>query len=124
MLNILTFANAASLVESVSATQSQSSIAQVLPIFIILIVFYFFIIRPQSKKYKDQQSMANETKIGDEVILSCGFFGKIDSINEKEEVCEIKISDNSVVKMYKTSIVKNISLNDRLSKVKIEKVKK
>jgi preprotein translocase subunit YajC len=50
---------------------------QLLPLGLIVIVFYFFMIRPQVKKQKDQKNFVNDLKKGDKVILTSGAHGKI-----------------------------------------------
>jgi len=50
---------------------------QLLPLGLIVIVFYFFMIRPQIKKQKDQKNFVNDLKKGDKVILTSGAHGKI-----------------------------------------------
>lgn len=50
---------------------------QLLPLGLIVIVFYFFMIRPQIKKQKDQKKYVDELKKGDKVILTSGAHGKI-----------------------------------------------
>jgi len=53
------------------------SLQQFLPIVLIIVVFYFFMIRPQVKKQKDQKNYVNEIKKGDKVVLTSGAHGKI-----------------------------------------------
>ncbi|QED22851.1 preprotein translocase subunit YajC [Candidatus Deianiraea vastatrix] len=97
----------------VAAEVAQPSIFQsIMPILMIFVVFYFFIIRPQSKKYKEQQGMINGTKEGDEVIILSGVFGKISAI-ENNETCMVEISKGNEIKIYKTAIVRNISFEER-----------
>ncbi|HEY9535153.1 MAG TPA: preprotein translocase subunit YajC [Mucilaginibacter sp.] len=52
-------------------------IAQLLPFALIIVVFYFFMIRPQVKKQKDQKTFANNLKKGDKVITTSGMHGKV-----------------------------------------------
>jgi preprotein translocase subunit YajC len=53
-----------------------------LPIVLIIIVFYFFMIRPQVKKQKDQKKYVEELKKGDRVITTAGIHGKIVDVAE------------------------------------------
>ena len=50
---------------------------QIVMLGLIIIVFYFFMIRPQVKKQKDQKNFVNDLKKGDKVILTSGAHGKI-----------------------------------------------
>lgn len=56
---------------------NQSPIMSVLPIVLIIIIFYFFMIRPQAKKAKDQKLFIEKLQKGDRVITHSGIHGKI-----------------------------------------------
>ncbi len=61
------------------------NIAQIqpfLPMILIVVVFYFFMIRPQMKKAKDLKKFVAELKKGDKVITTAGIHGKIADVNE------------------------------------------
>lgn len=104
----ISVAHAEEVVQSVS---QPSTFQTFMPLAIIMAVFYFFIIRPQSKKYKEHQSLVDDTKIGDEVIVLNGLFGKIASVDK--ENCTIEIAKGVEIKVYKSTILKNISLDER-----------
>src|SRR6202000_2846362 len=53
-----------------------------LPLILIVVVFYFFMIRPQVKKQKDQKKYVEELKKGDRVITHAGIHGRIADIND------------------------------------------
>jgi preprotein translocase subunit YajC len=53
-----------------------------IPMILIIVVFYFFMIRPQVKKQKDQKKYVNELKKGDKVITNAGMHGKIADVGE------------------------------------------
>jgi preprotein translocase subunit YajC len=57
-------------------------IGQFLPMILIIVVFYFFMIRPQMKKAKDHKKYVEELKKGDKVITTSGIHGKIADIND------------------------------------------
>lgn len=61
-----------------------------LPMILIVIVFYFFMIRPQMKKAKDQKKYIEELKRGDRVITSAGIHGKIVDINDTTFLIEVE----------------------------------
>ncbi len=68
----------------------------------ILLVFYFFMIRPQQKKSKDQKKFINEIKKGDEVITIGGMHGKITAIDESTVTLEV--DRGARIKFEKASI--------------------
>ena len=61
-----------------------------LPMVLIIIVFYFFMIRPQMKKAKDQKKFIDELKKGDRVITSAGIHGRIIDMNETSFLIEVE----------------------------------
>ena len=61
---------------------SESGIAQLIPLILIFIIFYFFLIRPQQKKVKEHKVMVEGLKRGDKVITSGGITGTIELTNE------------------------------------------
>ena len=67
---------------------SGSSIGQFIPLILIFVIFYFFLIRPQQKKVKDHKSMVDNLKRGDDVVTSGGIVGRVERVidNEKVEV--------------------------------------
>lgn len=68
--------------------QIPSGIMNFLPMILIVVVFYFFMIRPQMKKAKDHKKFIAELKKGDKVITTAGIHGKIVDMNETTIVVE------------------------------------
>ena len=66
--------------------------AQFIPLVLIFVIFYFFLIRPQQKKVKEHRSMVQNLKRGDEIITSGGIIGKVDRVLEDDRI-EVNISD-------------------------------
>tara|TARA_B100000029_G_scaffold9377_1_gene10010 strand:+ start:1217 stop:1501 length:285 start_codon:yes stop_codon:yes gene_type:complete len=79
-----------------------SGIAQFIPLILIFVIFYFFLIRPQQKKVKDHKLMVDNLKRGDKVITSGGIVGSIERIIDGEKV-EVLISDNVKVEVVKAT---------------------
>ena len=65
---------------------SGQGIAQFIPLILIFVIFYFFLIRPQQKRVKEHRAMVNGLKRGDEVITSGGIIGTVDRVMEKNRV--------------------------------------
>ena len=82
---------------------SGSGIAQFIPLILIFVIFYFFLIRPQQKKIKDHKLMVAGLKRGDEVVTSGGIVGKIEKVFEDDKI-DLLISDNVSVKVVKSTI--------------------
>ena len=79
-----------------------SGIAQFIPLILIFVIFYFFLIRPQQKKVKDHKLMVDNLKRGDKVVTSGGIVGTIERIIDGEKV-EVIISDNVKVEVVKAT---------------------
>lgn len=66
-----------------------SSWTSLLPLFLILVVFYFFFIRPQTKKTKEQRKFREALKKGDKVVTIGGVHGKILEVKETTVVLDV-----------------------------------
>ena len=67
-------------------------IAQFLPFVVLIVVFYFFLIRPQRKRDKQERDMRNSIEIGDEISTIGGFIGRV--VNIKDDVLVIESSSD------------------------------
>jgi len=81
---------------------SGQGIAQFIPLILIFVIFYFFLIRPQQKKVKDHKLMVDNLKRGDKVVTSGGIVGTIERIIDAEKA-EVLISDNVKVEIVKAT---------------------
>jgi len=82
---------------------SGQGISQFIPLILIFIIFYFFLIRPQQKRVKDHKTMVESLKRGDEVITSGGIIGTVDRIMEDDRI-EVLIGDNIKVQIIRSTI--------------------
>ena len=82
---------------------SSSGFAQFVPLILIFVIFYFFLIRPQQKKVKEHKVMVSALKRGDEVITSGGIVGKVEKVYEDDKI-DLVISENVSVKIVKSTI--------------------
>ena len=65
---------------------SGQGISQFIPLILIFIIFYFFLIRPQQKRVKDHKTMVEALKRGDEVITSGGIIGTVERVMEDDRI--------------------------------------
>ena len=82
---------------------SGSGFAQFIPLILIFVIFYFFLIRPQQKKVKEHKLMVASLKRGDEVITSGGIVGKVERILGNDKV-DILITENVTAKLISNKI--------------------
>ncbi len=94
------------------------SFTSFVPLILIFTVFYFLIIRPQSKKMKEHQATINALKIGDKIITSGGIIGVVKDIDDKENTLEIEISDRVNVKILRSYVANLVNKEEVLKKNK------
>ena len=82
---------------------SGSGFAQFIPLILIFVIFYFFLIRPQQKKIKDHKNMVSALKRGDDIITSGGIVGRIEKVNDDDKI-DLIIADNVTVKVIKPTV--------------------
>jgi preprotein translocase subunit YajC len=73
-----------------------------LPLVLIFVVFYFLLIRPQTKRAKEHKKMVAELAKGDEVVTNGGLLGRITGIGEN--FVQIRVADNVEVKVQKQAV--------------------
>ncbi|MDZ5761667.1 Preprotein translocase subunit YajC [Candidatus Cyrtobacter comes] len=72
------------------------------PILLIMVVFYFLLIRPQQKRAKAHQEMISLLEKGDEIVLQCGIIGKIAKI--EEAFLSLEIAEGTRVRVKRDGI--------------------
>jgi preprotein translocase subunit YajC len=92
-----------------------SGIGQFIPLILIFVIFYFFLIRPQQKKVKEHKTMVEGLKRGDKVITSGGITGTVERIIDNDKV-EVVIAEN-----VKVEIVKATGIQGLLNNVEVKK---
>ena len=65
-------------------------LGQFFPLILIFVVAYFFMIRPQMKRQKDEKKFASGLKRGDKIITKSGLHGKVVELNDKDYSCVIE----------------------------------
>ena len=90
---------------------SGSGFTQFIPLILIFVIFYFFLIRPQQKKVKEHKVMVSALKRGDEVVTSGGIVGKIERVLGDDKV-DILISENVTVQIVQSTIQSLLNKSD------------
>ena len=86
---------------------SGSGFAQFIPLILIFVIFYFFLIRPQQKKVKEHKLMVENLKRGDQVVTSGGIVGTIERVMENDRA-EIIIGDDTKVEIVRSTGVQGL----------------
>ena len=82
---------------------SGQGFAQFIPLILIFIIFYFFLIRPQQKRVKQHKDMVSNLKRGDEVITSGGIIAIVEKVMDDDKI-EVMLNDNVKVQIVKSTI--------------------
>ncbi len=94
---------------------SGSGIGQFIPLILIFVIFYCFLIRPQQKKVKEHKLMVENLKRGDKVITSGGIVGSIERVIDNDKV-EVLISENVIVEVIKSTGIQALASNTETKK--------
>ena len=94
-------------------------IAQFIPLLLIFVIFYFFLIRPQQKKVKEHKAMVENLKRGDKVITSGGITGTVERLIDNDKV-EVEIADNVKVEIVKATGIQGL-LNNQVNSQEVKK---
>jgi len=81
--------------------------SSLIPLLLIMVVFYFFLIRPQMKRQKDLKNFRESLKKGDHIITAGGIYGKINNI--ADNVITIDAGNNILLKVDKSAVLRDTS---------------
>ena len=95
-----------------AATDTASMLATFIPLILMIVVFYFLLIRPQKKRDKEVQKMRENIEIADEIVTIGGIIGRVVSIKDDTVVIETA-SDHSKIRLARWSIQQNITATER-----------
>jgi len=87
----------------------QGGIMSFLPLVAIVVVFYFFMIRPQMKKAKDQKKYIEALKKGDKILTIGGIYGKIVEVRDDATMI-MEVEDGTKLKISKNAVSNDASL--------------
>ena len=85
-------------------------IAQFIPLILIFVIFYFFLIRPQQRKAKEHKIMVEGLKRGDKIVTTGGIIGTVDRIIDNEKI-EVEIADNIKVEVLRANGIQSLITN-------------
>ena len=89
-----------------------SGIGQFIPLILIFVIFYFFLIRPQQKKVKEHKAMVEGLKRGDKVVTSGGITGTITRVVDNDKI-EVEIANNVTVEVVRTTGIQSLANNSQ-----------
>ena len=98
LLSLLLFA------PPVAGQAAPNPLVQIVPLVLIFIVFYFFMIRPQQKKQKDREKVLDSLKRGDKIITIGGLHGTVAGIDTEKKTVLVQVNDSTKITFDRTAI--------------------
>jgi len=93
--------------QTAAGAEQANPIMTFLPMILVIVVFYFFMIRPQMKKQKEVTAFRNSLAKGDKVVTTGGIYGKI--VEMKDNTVLLQVDDNVKIRVDKAALVKDMS---------------
>lgn len=90
-----------------SAQSGQGGFGTLWPFLLVLVVFWFFMIRPQMKKQKELRKFREDLKKGDKIVTTGGIYGKVADIQDNTIIMEVE--DKTKFKVDKAAVIKDMS---------------
>ncbi len=100
----ISFLNVLFLMAPPSGGGEQNPFVQLIPLILIFVIFYFFLIRPQQKKQKDREKVLESIKKGDKVVTIGGIHGTIVGIDTEKKTVLVQVSDTLKLKFEKSAV--------------------
>ena len=75
-----------------------------LPFILIMVILYFFMLRPQAKKQKEKETMINNLNKGDKVVTMGGIIGTVNGFKEKGRLITLKDDNNTIITLNKSAV--------------------
>lgn len=100
-----------------------SILGMLIPLGLMILFFYFFLIRPEKKRSKEMQNMLNNIQVADEVITNGGIIGRVVSVKDEFVLIETG-SDRTKIRVLKNAIAKNNTVHEAPAEVAPEPKKK
>ncbi|MDG7056007.1 MAG: preprotein translocase subunit YajC [Wolbachia endosymbiont of Meromenopon meropis] len=94
-----------------------ASFANFIPLILIIVVFYFFIIRPHQKKIKELRRMIDQIKCGDVIVTSGGIIGIVNKFDEANAQFVIEVAPKVEIKILKSAISEVLSKKNHIQSI-------
>ncbi len=98
----------------------QQLLVTFIPLALMLVVFYFFLIRPEKKRAKKMKEMLDNLQVADEVVTTGGIIGRVLKVTEDTVLLETG-SDRTRIRILRSSIAENRTVHDEVETLKIKK---
>jgi preprotein translocase subunit YajC len=76
-----------------------------IPMLVMIVIFYFLVIRPQQQRTKAHRELVDKVRRGDTVITSGGFIGKVVKAADNSDEVEVELAENMRVRLLKSTLM-------------------
>lgn len=76
-----------------------------IPMLLMIVIFYFLVIRPQQQRAKQHREMIDKVRRGDTVVTSSGFVGRVTKVTDNSDEIEVDLSDTMKVRVLKSTLM-------------------
>ncbi len=97
--------------QSLFGGDGSSTLVQIAPLALIFVVFYFFLIRPQQQKAKEQKNMLAGIRRGDRIVTGGGLIGTVSKVQGDEEVL-VDLAEGVRVRVVRSTIASVLTRGD------------
>jgi preprotein translocase subunit YajC len=87
--------------------EGQNPLVTFLPLILVFVIFYFFMIRPQMRKQKELSNYRSSLKKGDKIVTTGGIYGRVNDV--KDTTVTVDVGDNVLLKIDKSAVLKDAS---------------
>ena len=84
----------------------------IVPLALMIVVFYFLLIRPQQRRVRAQQALVGAVEVGDEIMTTGGIFGTITDMDDDEGTITVEIAPGTRIRMVKSGIARRLIEDD------------
>jgi preprotein translocase subunit YajC len=100
-----------------SETQTVNPLVSLLFPLLLIVVFYFLLIRPQGQRRRAQTQMQAELEVGDDVVTTAGIYGKVIEIDDDYGIVTVEVAPDTEVRFARAAIAQRLVDDEELDDV-------
>jgi preprotein translocase subunit YajC len=100
-----------------SETQSVNPLVSLLFPLLLIVVFYFLLIRPQTQRRRAQMRMQTELEVGDDVVTTAGIYGTVTEIDDDYGIVTLEVAPDTELRFARAAIAQRLVDGDEIDEV-------
>ena len=98
---------------AILAQETQANpVVAFLPLLLMGVVFYFLLIRPQSRNRRAQMQMQSDVEVGDEIVTTARIYGKVTEIDDDYGIVTVEVAPGTEIRMERAAIAQRLVDDD------------